>query len=229
MTKVSRRLQNRMVAFFEGTLSERERHRLERHLRRSESLRREFEAYRRLRELTTPPQVEYPSEYAMSQFLQRLHARIERELAFRSRRTPSVWWQRGLLGLGVIEACAAIFLLAWGLKLESQVRRSSVPLEVQVASKTLEENEPLVFIAETWVTPKLASRLASINPEREGYASFSESTPSVATLIETEAGNASLTPTDGNVSASYRWLVEVSLPPSNIYSEEASYLLAARR
>lgn len=228
MTKVSPRLQHRIVAFFEGTLSEREQRELERHLRRSDSLRREFEAYRRLRELSTPPRVEYPSEYAMAQFLPRLHARIERELAFRSRRTTSLWWQRGLLGLGVVEACAAILLLVWGLRLENKVRGNAVSSEVQVATTTL-ENEPLMFIAETWVTPKLASRLASINPEGEVYASLSESTSSVTTLPETETRNVSSTPTDGNVSESYRRLIEVSLPPPNIYSEEAFYLLAAGR
>jgi hypothetical protein len=132
--------------------------------------------------------------------------------------------------------CAAALLLVWGVELGRRPADTTAEPETPVVNQA-QETETIRLIAETWVTPKLASRLATINPDREiiPYPTVSEqalpdtTTATTAPEAVDETTNPSSPQTVTDTSESYRRLIEVALPPSGIYGEEASYLLASRR
>ncbi|MBM3215225.1 hypothetical protein FJZ36_09960 [Candidatus Poribacteria bacterium] len=237
MTLLDRYYRRQIPAYLEGTLRDRARRRLEARLRASEPLRRELAVYERLTRVVSVPVVEYPSEFARARVIPRLHERIERDYAFgRSRRPTRAQWL--LLGFGGIEVAAAALLLSWGIGIgRSWSAANELLPTAEIAAPTpavsATASSPIDAIGEAWVPAKLAAKLAALDLDRSIAVAAPTEPQAVDEAVEPLPAVQDAAPTVAAAPATdsaetFRRIMEISLPPTGLYGEEASYLVASR-
>jgi anti-sigma factor RsiW len=231
MKPTSRGFQRQIVEYLEGDLSGSRLRRFEAALRESEPCRRELEAFRRIRAIASQVRVERLSEYQRGQFVPRLHERIERAYAFRPAPSAVIWAHRA-----VVAAAYALLVVAVGVTVGRYTGAflTERPTATQTEATRTENNDAIRTLAEVWVPEALADRLVAIDVEtvvapasrRAAVAAVAsgETSPVSSDGENTVAARAAQVDAD-----SWSGLMAMSLPPSSMYGETASYLLASLR